>query len=57
MQSESLEPFNNKTILNDRFIILKHISEGGSCKVKLALDLKTNTKVAVKLLNNLKKDS
>jgi hypothetical protein len=29
----------NKAILNDRFVILKHMSEGGTAKVKLALDL------------------
>jgi len=48
---------STKTILNDRFVILKHISEGGTAKVKLAFDLQTNLKVAIKILNNLKKES
>jgi serine/threonine protein kinase len=46
-----------KPILNDRFLILKPLSAGGTAKVKLALDLQSNCKVALKILNNLKKES
>lgn len=43
-----------KTILKDRYVILKHLAEGGTAKVKLALDMQTNVKVAIKILNSLK---
>jgi hypothetical protein len=35
------EILKKKSILADRFIILKHLSEGGTAKVKLGYDLET----------------
>ena len=41
-----------KSILKDRYIIIKHLSEGGTAKVKLAYDLQTDQRVAIKILKN-----
>lgn len=34
--------------------IIKALGEGASCKVKLAVDTRTGTKVAIKLMNDIK---
>lgn len=35
------------------YSIIKALGEGSSCKVKLAVNTKTNTKVALKLMNDI----
>jgi len=38
----------------DKYTILKTLGEGASCKVKLAKDSESDTKVAIKLLKSKK---
>lgn len=39
-----------RKILDDRFILLKTIGHGRYAKVKLGIDLRTQKKVAIKIL-------
>ena len=44
---------SKKNVLKDRYVLIKHLAEGGTAKVKLAFDMQTNMKVAIKILNDL----
>ena len=50
---ETQHDLSGKSVINNRYALLDHLSEGGTAKVKLALDMKTGYKVAIKILNGI----
>ena len=51
MQKE--HDYSGKSVINNRYQLLEHLSEGGTAKVKLGLDMKTGYKVAIKILKGI----